>query len=81
MTTRTTTRPTIILESTGEVLEREAAWPCPTKTSRSFIHCPYCGGCQGETPKCLYCGGEFLPSWLSLDQPAISYRTDPVEAA
>ena len=79
MTTRTTTRPTTILESTGEVLEMEAAWPCPTKTSRPMIHCPYCGGCRGQDQRCLYCGGEFLASWLSLDQPAISLGIDSME--
>ena len=31
MTISTPSRQTTRLESTGEVLERETAWPCPTK--------------------------------------------------
>ena len=65
MTISTPLRHTTRLESTGEVVEMESAWPCPTKTSRSFIHCPYCGGCQAASPRCLYCGGKFLASWPS----------------
>ena len=68
MTISTPSRQKTRLESTGEVLERETAWPCPTKNSGSFIHCPYCGGCQAASPRCLYCGGEFLASWLTRER-------------
>ena len=67
------------LESTGEFLPMAYPNGCPTKTSRRLIHCPYCGGCRGQDQRCLYCGGEFLASWLSLDQPAISLGIDSME--
>ena len=74
MTTVTTARTTTVLDSTGEVVEMLPAVACPTKNSGSFIHCPYCGGCQAASSRCLYCGGEFPASWLTRERTG--KRTD-----
>ena len=80
VTISTPLRHTTRLESTGEVVEMLHAVACPTKNSGSFIHCPYCGGCQAASPRCLYCGGEFLASWLTPKRPDSSSQSNSLEA-